>query len=426
MRLLLTSLSALGVLFFAALPSSATDSFHLKDGDRIVFYGDSITDQRLYTVITETYVVTRYPNLKVSFVHSGWGGDKVSGGGGGPIDERLHRDVIPYDPTVVTIMLGMNDGLYRAETEANDRVYFDGMRHIVESLKAAKPNVRIVLIQPSAYDDVTRQPSFPGGYNEVLLSFSKWLANYAAENKLETADLNRPLTTMLRNANEISPEDAKKIIPDRIHPGFSGHLAMAEQLLKSWNARSVVAAVEIQASGDRATLKSAQYARVSDLKHGGNGLSWTETDESLPLPFAQWEQMNAGTFALVLKSSDVTQALNDETLTITGLRPGVYSLNIDGSTVATVNDDRLARGLNLANLKTPMSDQAKAVYDLTVSHCNIHNERWRTIQVPLEKDNLPEAASAMSAADALERIVVAKRSDAAQPKPHHFEIVAVN
>jgi lysophospholipase L1-like esterase len=419
-------LSAFVIFISAAFPLHAADAFHLKDGDRVVFYGDSITDQRLYTVITETYIVTRYPNLKVTFVHSGWGGDKVSGGGGGPIDERLRRDVLPYDPTVVTIMLGMNDGLYRAETEANDHVYFDGMRHIVESLKAAKPNVRIVLIQPSAYDDVTRLPSFPGGYNEVLLSFSKWLANYAAEKSLETADLNRPLTAMLRNANEISPEDAKKIIPDRIHPGFSGHLIMAEQLLKSWNARPVVASVTIEASPKGATLKSAQCARVSDLKHDSNGLSWTETDESLPLPFAQWEQMNAATFALVVKSSDVTQSLNDEPLTITGLRTGVYSLKIDGSTVATANDDQLARGLNLAVLKTPMSDQAKALYDLTVSHCNIHNERWRTIQVPLEKDNLPEAAAAMSSADALEQAVISRRVQAAQPKPHRFEIVAVN
>jgi hypothetical protein len=54
--------------------------FALKSGDRVVFYGDSITDQRLYTVLTETFVHTRYPKLDVSFVHSGVGGDRVTGG----------------------------------------------------------------------------------------------------------------------------------------------------------------------------------------------------------------------------------------------------------------------------------------------------------------------------------------------------------
>src|ERR671921_8960 len=119
------------VLMGASAVLGAED-FALKNGDRVVFYGDSITDQRLYTVIAETYVVTRYPDLNVGFVHSGWGGDKVSGGGGGPIDLRLQRDVIPYKPTVITIMLGMNDGLYRPESEATDETFFNGYKHIEE------------------------------------------------------------------------------------------------------------------------------------------------------------------------------------------------------------------------------------------------------------------------------------------------------
>src|SRR5437870_10100803 len=101
-------------LVAAGCAAAAQDGFALHDGDRVVFYGDSITDQRLYTTFTETYVVTRFPKMKVDFVHSGWGGDRVGGGGGGPVDVRLERDVFAYKPTVMTIMLGMNDGSYRA------------------------------------------------------------------------------------------------------------------------------------------------------------------------------------------------------------------------------------------------------------------------------------------------------------------------
>src|SRR5438477_4878508 len=107
--------SVVRILCFVACIAlrARAESFALKDGDRVVFYGDSITDQRLYTTFTETYVLTRFPRLEVRFVHSGWGGDRVSGGGGGPIDVRLPRDVFAYKPTVMTIMLGMNDASYR-------------------------------------------------------------------------------------------------------------------------------------------------------------------------------------------------------------------------------------------------------------------------------------------------------------------------
>src|ERR1700722_7869376 len=117
----------------------AQSGFYLKDGDRVVFYGDSITDQRLYTTFAETYVLTRFPKMKVAFVHSGWGGDRVSGGGGGPVDLRLQRDVFAYKPTVMTIMLGMNDGSYRPFDQKIFDPYADGTRHIVESIHKTSP-----------------------------------------------------------------------------------------------------------------------------------------------------------------------------------------------------------------------------------------------------------------------------------------------
>ena len=57
------------IVFIAG--QALAEDFALKEGDRVVFYGDSITDQRLYTTFAETYVVTRFPQLDVSFVHSG-------------------------------------------------------------------------------------------------------------------------------------------------------------------------------------------------------------------------------------------------------------------------------------------------------------------------------------------------------------------
>jgi len=71
----------LGAVLLCLLCSShlaAQGDFYLKDGDTVVFYGDSITDQRLYTTFTEAYVLTRFPKLNIRFIHSGWSGDRVT------------------------------------------------------------------------------------------------------------------------------------------------------------------------------------------------------------------------------------------------------------------------------------------------------------------------------------------------------------
>src|SRR5213593_4974045 len=191
--LLVTASRPLGRM--AGAPNAVRDNrapgnFYLKDGDRVVFYGDSITDQRLYTTFVETYVVTRFPRLKVSFVHSGWGGDRVTGGGGGPIDVRLSRDVIAYRPSVMTIMLGMNDASYRAYDAQIFNTYAEGYRHILSAVKSALPGIRITVIQPSPFDDVTRPPQFEGGYNAVLVRYGEFVKRLAERQGASVADLN--------------------------------------------------------------------------------------------------------------------------------------------------------------------------------------------------------------------------------------------
>ena len=196
---------------------------------------------------------------------------------------------------------------------------------------------------------------------------------------------------------------------------------MAEGLLKSWNARPSVSSVTI-AAGSHPKAGATEHATVADVA-GGSGVSWTETEDALPMPFSFWKQNRGlGSVDLVLRSSDLADALNNEQLKVTGLKSGVYTLKIDGQSIGNFNNDELARGVNLALLDTPMAKQAAEVYTLTVAHCNVHNERWRTVQVPLADDNLPGAEKAMAAADELEKQILEKRSQAAKPKPHLFEL----
>ena len=416
----LTAGAALLTLTGAAVAQDAPKPFQLVDGDRVVFYGDSITEQRLYTTLVENYVVTRFPHTNVTFVHSGWGGDRVSGGGGGPIDMRLQRDVIVYKPTVVTVMLGMNDGGYHAFDQGTFDAYTQGYTHILDTVQKALPGVRLTLIQPSPFDDVTRAGTFPGGYNAVLVRYGQWVQETATKDHETVADLNTPVNAMLQKANAADPALAQKIIPDRVHPSPAGHMIMAEALLKSWNAPALVTSVRIDAA--RRRVVQASNTEVSAL-NSGPVLSWTQLDRALPLP-VEWGDPAV---ALVLKSSDFTEALDQEPLQVTGLKPSArYTLKIDGQEVGDFTLEQLASGINLAPLPTPMARQARKVLELTSRHNDQHNMRWRTIQVPLQGHKSPEIQAALppllAALDAEETATVAEQRAAAQPVAHRYEL----
>jgi lysophospholipase L1-like esterase len=390
--------------------------FYLKDGDKVLFYGDSITDRRIYTAMTEAYILTRFPELRLQFINSGVSGDRVTGGAAGAIDVRLGRDVLPYRPTVVTIMLGMNDGGYSPFDRELFQTYSAGYESIIATLRKALPGVRMTLIQPSPYDDVTRPPKFEGGYNKVLIRYGEYLRELAKREKLNVADLNADVVAALRIANDKDPTTAQTFIPDRVHPAAAADLLMAGALLKSWNAPAIVTAVELDARAG--SVVRSENTTIRDLRNTA-GLSWTQLDRSLPMPI-DWPD---AAVKLAVQSSDLMSALDDEALRVRNLQPGKYTLKIDGEAVGTFASGQLEDGINLAELVTPMSKQAWEVLLLTYHHNSIHFARWRLVGLALEKYALKQKQPAMEALDRLEQEVVATQRAAARPRPHRYELI---
>lgn len=407
-------LIALGAMVASA---HAQIGLALKNGDRVVFYGDSITDNGPYTKYAEAFIRLRYPDLDIRFFNAGVGGDRVSGGWMGPIDERLTRDLFARKPTVITVMLGMNDGGYQASKPEIEDAYKKGYQHMVERFKKEAPQARVFLIKPSPFDDVTRAPGWPGGYNGVMNQFSAYVESLAKANGYASVDFNSPVVAMLEKAKAENVEQSTKIIGDRVHPGGAGHLTMAQSLLTSWGVTPVVSNVSIDAQNGRAQAFRAQVTGVQ----AGDKITWKQTDAGLPFPLDRKD----ANVALVLKSSDFDQKLNQQTLTVKNLKASNYSLSIDGGVVGTFTSEQLSAGVNLALLETPMVVQARNAMSAVNQRADLMYQCWRQIEFTLRWADGAKRTAAIQAVHDLSDDLIAKIKVAAKPVARNFELAPV-
>jgi hypothetical protein len=250
-----------------------------------------------------------------------------------------------------------------------------------------------------------------------LLRFGKFISALGEKEKAMVVDLNGAVVGSLAAINAKDPSAAKDFIPDRVHPGPAASLLMAEALLKSWNTPAIVTEAEIDAESQ--TVTQTIRTQVHSILRTEGVLSWTQNDAALPLP-VDWQDAAVSVAAY---SSDFIPAIDDQPLRVKNLKPGDYTLRIDGQEITTYPADQFARGINLSALNTPMLKQAFEVLKLTNQHIDLHVSRWRLVQVPLAKYDLPHYNAAMTDLDAIEREVIARQRAAARSKPHFYEIV---
>lgn len=402
---------------FAFLVAAAPAQFAVRDGDRIAFYGDSITDNGVYTTLVETYVVTRFPKWTVRFFNAGVGGDRVSGGWMGPIEDRLPRDLFSRKPTLVTVMLGMNDAGYREFLQPLLDTYNKGYRHILDQFKKEIPKARVWLIKPSPYDDVTRPSTIAGGYNSVLLRYSEAVGQMAQEYGHWQVDFNFPVSDALYRAYSANPEASARLIADRVHPSNAGHLIMAAALLKAWGAPKMVSEVGIDVPSGAVVAKGSA---VSGLKRGDT-IEWTQLDDVLPFPIDRKDPL---TVLAEASAPVVDEMLTGEILRLTGLKAASYKLTIDGENVGTFSSAEFAAGVDLAKRETPMSKQAAEVHVLTTKRATMKWALWRNVEFGLEKMPSKERDAAIASFGPLEEDVIRRQKAMAKPRPRKYVLTS--
>jgi len=402
--------------FLALLVASGTfapaQKLALHDGDRVAFYGDSITAQRYYTRFMEDFVLTRYPQMHLAFFNAGVPGDRVSGGYTGDVNLRLRRDLFPLQPTVVTIMLGMNDGYYLPYDPKYQAIYEDGYRKLLASIQTMLPETRITLISPTPYDEVTHGTEFPQ-YDQVITRYAVFVKNLANSSHLSFSDFNQPIASLDAAGLARNPSLAALLVPDRIHPSEAAHWVMAATLARTWGMSPIVSSVHLDAA--QPVPVAAENTQVSALSQTDGKLAWTELDNALPLPL----DLESGMVLFVLGISDLAD-MDRQMLRVDDLSAPRYILKIDGRTIASFSRDQLAAGVNLALYDTPMEGQARDIDGIELKRTHLDEARFL---LAIEDPVAPDAAAAVKAIEEKDAALQQEQHKDAQPAAHRFELI---
>lgn len=323
----------------------------LKDGDTVVFLGDSITHQCLYTQYVEDYFYTRFPNKRLRFHNAGVGGDRASSA-----LARFDEDVASFKPKYVTILLGMNDGSYRDFDKAIFDTYQKDMTTLLDQL--AKLGATAIPMTPTMHD--ARAARLRGKsaeprdtyYNGVLALYGTWLAEQAQVRGLGFVDMYSPLNHLTLAERKKDP--AFTLIKDAVHPDAPGQVVMAQAVINDICPKTQVSNITI-VTKDGKPAATAGNGKLTDFSATDSRIAFTFTGNALP-----WVLPPEA--ALGYKLTAAGHRNSGEVFAARGLKPGKYELKIDGQSVGTWTDAVLGFKIELQeNDKTPQYQQALKV-----------------------------------------------------------------
>lgn len=360
------------LLFLSVSVTIAQEITPFKNGDRVVFLGNSITDGGHYHSYIWLYYMTRFPEMRLTVMNAGIGGDQA-------IDmvRRLDGDVFSKRPTVLFTTFGMNDSGYleyngdQPEKFADEKVKasYEAYKQMEARYKNLV-NTKIVLMGSSPYDETAKiEGNTPfKNKNKAMLRIVDFQRESAKTNGWQFFDLNQPMTALNSQFQQKDPTFTL-CGKDRIHPDNDGHMVMAYLILKAQGfAGKEVAEISIDASNT--SIISSSNCEITDIKKTSTGLIFNYLAKALPYPMDTiargWEQKKSQ--AEAIKTVPFIDEMNKEMLTVKGLK-GNYCLQIDGENIGTWSSAEFAKGINLATLNTPQYKQALKVMFL-------NEERW--------------------------------------------------
>ena len=239
-------------LVLAQGPRKAAPAFELRDGDRVVFLGNSFFERARQHGHLETSLALRWPGRKVTFRNLGWDGDTVFGhsrtGGrrrsvfGNPEEGygKLIAHLRELDPSVIFVAYGWNESFAGEQGAAG---FQKGLERLLK--ETGVENRRFVLLSPTPAERGfgTELPFRKTGQaagrdyvsqrNAILKFYRDAVASVAGKGGHHFVDL---FSTLKQGKEPYSTNG--------IHPGTAGYRTIARIMARSLHLPEPVVALD--------------------------------------------------------------------------------------------------------------------------------------------------------------------------------------
>jgi len=219
----------MSIMAITAIAAPAQHSPRLQQGDFIAICGDSITEQRLYSVYMQDYLLMCQPAANLRTLQAGWSGERAPG-----FQKRMENDVLTLGPNAATTCYGMNDGDYSPMTAEKGQRYRDSQRAIVKKFK--ENGVRFIVVgSPGCVDSDTfrKNPAQEAMYNKTLAELRDIARDVAKDENVIFANVYDPMMDVMAKTKAKYGKSYHLAGVHGVHPDLNGHLVMAYVFLKA-------------------------------------------------------------------------------------------------------------------------------------------------------------------------------------------------
>ena len=255
----------------------AAPPFTLKDGDRVVWIGNTLAEREQRYGYWEAALLARFPDKGITFRNLGGSGDTVLGDARAGFDtpaqgfQRLVGLTLELKPTVILVSYGTNEAF---AGPAGLPGFVKGLDRLLDALTPAR--AEIVLVSPIGYE--TPNPTLPSR-DADLKAYAAAIGDVAARRNLRFADLGGAVDRWRAAAR--SP-DHPPLTDNGMHLSEAGYRITAPLFLA---ALGVGPASESHAGADPERLRTAVVAKNELFFH-----RWRPQNETYLFGFRKHEQ----------------------------------------------------------------------------------------------------------------------------------------